>query len=85
MTMSSITIMPEIVKRKLPFYFKDEHQEFEACKLGMWAFMAQEILFFSGLFVAYGVFRYLNIEMFEYASRLLDWRMGFVNTFVLIF
>lgn len=75
----------KVVQRKLPFYFKDAHQEFDACKLGMWAFMAQEILFFSGLFVAYGVFRYLNHDMFIYASRLLDWKLGFINTLVLIF
>ena len=77
--------MEKIVKRKLPFYFKDANQEFEACKLGMWAFMAQEVLFFSGLFVAYGVFRFYHIEMFEYASKLLNWKLGFINTLVLIF
>ena len=37
--------MSDIVKRELPHYFKDTHQEFEACKLGMWAFMAQEYYF----------------------------------------
>ena len=51
----------------------------------MWAFMAQEVLFFSGLFVAYGVFRFYHIEMFEYASKLLNWKLGFINTLVLIF
>ena len=71
-------------KRQTPHYCKDAHQEFEACKLGMWAFMAQEILFFSGLFVAYGVFRYFHPDMFMYASSLLDWKMGFVNTIFLI-
>ena len=71
-------------KRELPHYFKNEHQEFEACKLGMWAFMAQEILFFSGLFVAYGVFRFFHPEMFFYASSLLDWKLGFINTMFLI-
>tara|TARA_A100001015_G_scaffold168237_1_gene187016 strand:+ start:2473 stop:3111 length:639 start_codon:yes stop_codon:yes gene_type:complete len=71
-------------KRQLPHYFKNEHQEFEACKLGMWAFMAQEILFFSGLFVAYGVFRFFHPEMFFYASSLLDWKLGFINTMFLI-
>ena len=77
--------MDKLIKRKLPFYFRDEHQEFEACKIGMWAFMAQEVLFFSGLFVAYGMFRYYHGEMFEYGSRLLDWKLGFTNTLVLIF
>ena len=76
--------MQAIKEHKVPHYFKNAHQEFEACKLGMWAFMAQEILFFSGLFVAYGVVRYFNPEMFFYASELLDWKMGFINTLVLI-
>ncbi|MGA0242648.1 MAG: cytochrome c oxidase subunit 3 family protein [Candidatus Marinamargulisbacteria bacterium] len=71
-------------KRPLPHYFKNEHQEFEACKLGMWAFMVQEILFFSGLFVAYGVYKVINPEMFLYASSLLDWKLGFINTLFLI-
>ena len=75
--------MQQIQKRKLPHYFNNAHQEFEAAKMGMWAFMAQEILFFSGLFVAYGVFRYFNPEMFIYASRLLDWKLGFINTIFL--
>ena len=72
------------IQKEVPHYFKDAHQEFEAAKLGMWAFMAQEILFFSGLFVAYGVFRYFNPEMFIYASKLLDWKLGFINTIFLI-
>ena len=76
--------MSDIQNREVPHYFKDAHQEFEAAKLGMWAFMAQEILFFSGLFVAYGVFRYFNPEMFIYASKLLDWKLGFINTIFLI-
>ena len=76
--------MHPIQKRQVPHYFKDANQEFEAAKLGMWAFMAQEILFFSGLFVAYGVFRYFHPDMFIYASRLLDWKLGFINTIFLI-
>ena len=76
--------MQALKEHKIPHYFKDAHQEFEACKLGMWAFMAQEILFFSGLFVAYGVFKFFYPEMFVYASHLLDWKMGFINTLFLI-
>ena len=73
--------MDKIVKRKLPFYFRDEHQEFEACKIGMWAFIAQEILFFSGIFVAYAIFRFLYPDMFIEGASHLDWKMGFLNTF----
>lgn len=76
--------MQALKEHKVPHYFKDADQEFEACKLGMWAFMAQEILFFSGLFVAYGIFSYFHPEMFEYASSKLDWKLGFINTIFLI-
>jgi cytochrome c oxidase subunit 3 len=71
-------------KRALPHYFASEAQEFNACKVGMWAFIAQEVLFFSGLFVAYAVYRFYNPEMFHYASSLLDWKLGFINTIFLI-
>ena len=78
-------MMDQPKPRVLPHYFKDEHQEFEACKLGMWAFLSQEILFFSGLFVAYGIYSFLYPDMMAYGSSLLDWRMGFINTIFLIF
>ncbi len=76
--------MKEIQEHKVAHFYKNAHQEFESAKLGMWAFMAQEILFFSGLFVAYGIFRFFNPEMFIYASELLDWKLGFINTIFLI-
>ena len=31
-------------------------QQFDAAKIGMWAFLGQELLFFSGLFVAYAMY-----------------------------
>ena len=66
-------------------HFDSAHHEFDTCKLGMWAFLVQEILFFSALFVAFAVFRYLYPESFEFASTQLAWKMGFVNTIVLLF
>jgi cytochrome c oxidase subunit 3 len=53
-------------------------------KLGLWLFLATELLFFSGLFTAYGVYRANHLELFRYAGHLLDWRMGALNTGVLI-
>ena len=41
----------------LAHHFETPAQQFDAAKLGMWLFLAQELLFFSGLFVAYLVFR----------------------------
>ena len=46
----------------------------------MWLFLAQEVLFFSGLFVAYGVYRSWHPEAFSAGSALLDREMGFTNT-----
>ena len=69
----------------LAHHFDTLHQQFEAGKLGMWAFIAQEVLFFSGLFAAYAVYRYNHPEVFVYASHFLDTTLGAINTCVLLF
>ncbi|MGB0678498.1 MAG: cytochrome c oxidase subunit 3 family protein [Polyangiales bacterium] len=69
----------------LQHHFDTPAQQLGAAKLGMWLFLAQEVLFFSGLFVAYGVFRAWHPEAFSVASHMLDWKMGGLNTLVLLF
>lgn len=69
----------------LQHHFDTPVQQFDAAKLGMWAFLAQELLFFSGLFVAYGVYRSWYPEMFKAASHQLNKEMGAFNTVVLLF
>src|SRR6476660_1467161 len=69
----------------LAHHFDTPAQQFDAAKLGMWAFLVQELLFFSGLFVAYGVYRSWYPEMFKAASHQLDKIMGATNTIVLLF
>lgn len=69
----------------LAHHFDTPAQQFDAAKLGMWVFLAQELLFFSGLFVAYGVYRSWYPEMFFAASHQLDKIMGGANTVVLLF
>ncbi len=69
----------------LAHHFDTPKQQFESAKLGMWLFLAQEILFFSGLFVAYGIFRSWYPESFSVGSHLLNWQMGAANTVVLLF
>src|ERR1051326_5589370 len=66
----------------LAHHFDTPAQQFEAAKLGMWAFLGQELLFFSGLFVAYGIFRSWYPEMFKAASHQLDKIMGGTHTIV---
>ncbi len=68
----------------LAHHFDTPVQQFDAAKLGMWLFLAQEVLFFSGLFVAYAVFRNWYPAAFSVGSHLLDWRMGALNTVVLL-
>ncbi len=69
----------------LAHHFDDMEQQFAAGKLGIWLFLITEILFFSGLFVAYAVYRSLHPEIFVYAHQYLDKSLGALNTVVLIF
>ena len=65
-------------------HFSDMEQQQSSCVLGMWVFLLQEVLFFGGLFTAFAVYRTTYLEGFEHASALLDWRIGAVNTAVLL-
>ncbi len=66
-------------------HFESWRQQFDAGKLGMWLFLAQEVLFFSGLFCLYSVYRSLHPEVWEYADRFLSVPHGAFNTAVLLF
>ncbi|RMG45040.1 MAG: cytochrome c oxidase subunit 3 family protein [Acidobacteria bacterium] len=50
----------------------------------MWLFLATEVLLFSGLFCAYAIYRASHPETFRFAHRFLDWRLGGLNTVILI-
>jgi cytochrome c oxidase subunit 3 len=68
----------------LAHHFPSMTAQAETSKLGLWLFLGSEVLFFSGLFTAYGVFRANHFALFHYAHHFLDWRMGALNTVVLI-
>ncbi len=68
----------------LQHQFEDMHQQEESVSIGMWAFLAQEIMFFGGLFTAYLVFRWRFPMAFAAGSNHLDEFMGGLNTLVLI-
>ena len=57
---------------------------FESAKLGVWTFLATEVLLFGALFTAYTVFRMKYPEMFRVEHAKLDRVLGAVNTAVLI-
>ena len=68
----------------LQHHFVSSEQQFSASKMGMWMFLVTEVLLFSGMFVAYIVYRAWHPEVFEAASTLLDTRLGALNTVVLL-
>ncbi len=68
----------------LQHHFVSSEQQFDAAKLGMWLFLITEILLFSGMFVAYAVYRVWHPEVFSQASELLNPVMGGINTIVLL-
>jgi cytochrome c oxidase subunit 3 len=80
-------MLPEAVQHApsaLAHQFDDVEQQREATTLGMWVFLATEILFFGGLFAAYLVYRNWYPTAFTAGSReLLVWA-GTTNTAVLI-
>jgi cytochrome c oxidase subunit III len=65
-------------------HFDSAEQQREAASLGMWVFIAQEIMFFGGLFLAYVIYRNWYHDAFAAASHHLDLRFGAFNTAVLI-
>ncbi len=70
--------------KHLQHHFVTSDQQFEASKMGMWLFLITEILLFSGMFVAYAVYRTWYPEVFQDVSGLLDWKLGGLNTIVLL-
>jgi cytochrome c oxidase subunit III len=65
-------------------HYDDAQHQFDSGKLGIWLFLAQEVLFFSALFVAYVLYRYHHPEIYSYAHKYLDVTYGAINTAVLI-
>jgi len=71
-------------RKYLAFQFEDLEQQRESATLGMWIFLATEILFFGALFTAYLIYRGVYPKAFEEASAgMLFWR-GTTNTIILI-
>jgi cytochrome c oxidase subunit 3 len=68
----------------LRHHFADMQQQRQAASLGMWLFLATEIMFFGGLFCAYLVYRYKYFNEFAAGGQTLDIRLGAINTAVLL-
>jgi cytochrome c oxidase subunit 3 len=69
---------------ELQHHFVDAEQQRDAASLGMWLFLATEIMFFGGMFCAYLIYRFWYYNEFAAGSRSLDIWLGTINTAVLI-
>ncbi|MCR9244466.1 MAG: cytochrome c oxidase subunit 3 family protein [bacterium] len=75
---------PEFKPHTVAHHFDTPVQEFQSAKLGFWLFLATEILLFGGLFAAYFYFHEQYPETFVVGGKQLDWRLGGLNTCVLL-
>lgn len=64
--------------------FEDISQQSEADEMGMWLFLATEIMFFGGMFLAYSLYRLQDEAAFAAASHHMDLLWGTINTAVLL-
>lgn len=64
--------------------FADMGQQHDVAQLGMWVFLATEVLFFGGLILSYCVYRNAYPDAFAEAARHTKIIIGTVNTAVLL-
>lgn len=76
--------MAEAVAAPVEHQFDTAEQQREAATMGMWLFIATEILFFGGMFLGYTVYRHAYPVAFAEASRHTLVVFGSVNTAVLL-
>jgi cytochrome c oxidase subunit 3 len=72
------------VRRPLEEQYHDLQQQAKTAVLGMWLFLATEVMFFGALFLSFAVYRYLYAEAFAAGSASLNWRIGTANAIVLL-
>lgn len=68
----------------LAHQFDEIEQQHESAALGMWIFLATEVMFFGGMFLGYAVYRGAYAAAYAEASLRLDVWLGGINTAVLL-
>lgn len=68
----------------LAHHFESMPQQVASGKLGMWVFLATEILMFGGLFCWYAVLRHNHFEQFDIGHLYLNKWWGAFNTILLL-
>lgn len=65
-------------------WFEDAERQAHAASIGMWLFLASELLLFAGLFALYAAYRVIYPVDFHHAAGHNEVAIGTINTFVLI-
>ena len=68
----------------LEHHFDSLEQQYTAANLGMWLFLATEVMFFGGMFAGYTVYRWMYTDAWIEGSNHLDIMLGTINTCVLL-
>ena len=84
MSENTLTTMPAELQPAREMQFDDMAQQTEAAHLGIWLFLATEVLFFGGLFAAYTVYRYVYPHAFAAGSHELSLFAGSIDTTILL-
>ena len=63
----------------LRHHFDDAEQQLESSTLGMWIFLATEIMFFGGMFCSYMIYRNAYPEAFASTSHFMNVTIGAIN------
>jgi cytochrome c oxidase subunit 3 len=79
--MAELVIEPEPLPAE---QFDDAAQQRHASTLGMWTFLATEVLFFGALFVGFFAMRLRWPADFAAGAHHLKWYLGAINTAVLL-
>lgn len=81
--MSTVKAAPG--QRHHAHHFESAEHEYTTAKFGTWVFLCTEILMFGGLFVGYILYHQKFPQTFHMGSTFLDWKLGALNTVVLLF
>jgi cytochrome c oxidase subunit 3 len=78
------TVKTDSLGNKYAEHYESAYHQHDTGIHGVWLFLVTEVMMFSGLFVAYIIFKGKYPEVFYEAHKFLDWRLGALNTFVLL-
>lgn len=81
---AALSIREAVDRHSLHEHFTDLAQQREAAKLGMWVFLATEVMFFGGMITGYIVYRNAYPAAFRAGSVHMLFIAGTLNTALLI-